>query len=66
MVIAQFRDAMGKWINIPTIGPNASVESTAFQYCKQNGVHTRVAEIVESKEGQVTKELKVFTCVRKR
>lgn len=64
MQVAQFRDGQGKWNNIPMTGFTTNVEGLAFQYSKQHGVHTRVADIVEGKE---TKELKVFSCVlRKR
>lgn len=63
MLTAQFRDSRGKWINIPTAGLNMSSELLAFNYCKQHGVHTRVAEIAEGKE---PKEVKVYSCARKR
>lgn len=63
MLVAQFRDGQGKWNNIPMTGFNTNVESLAFQYSKQHGTHTRVADIVEGKE---VKEVKVFSCVLRR
>ena len=64
MQVAQFRDGQGKWINIPMTSFNTNVDSLAFQYSKQHGVHTRVAELVEGKD---PKEIKVFSCIlRKR
>lgn len=63
MLVAQFRDSKGKWITIPTAGINSSTDALAFQYCKQHGVHTRVADLVEGKE---PKEMKVYTCTRRR
>lgn len=63
MLVAQFRDAQGKWINIPMTGFNNNVESLAFQYSKQHGTHTRVAKLVEGKDPE---EVKVFSCVLRR
>lgn len=63
MQVAQFRDGQGKWITIPMTAFNTNLENLAFQYSKQHGVHTRVAELTEGKEA---KEIKVFSCVLRR
>ena len=63
MVVAQFRDDKGKWLNIPMTSYTTNPENLAFQYSKQHGVHTRVAEIQEGKDA---KEIKVFSCVLRR
>lgn len=63
MQVAQFRDGQGKWVNIPMTGFTTNVEGLAFQYSKQHGCHTRVADIVEGKD---PKEVKVFSCVVRR
>lgn len=63
MQVAQFRDGQGKWQNIPMTGFTTNIEGLAFQYSKQHGVHTRVADIQEGKD---PKEIKVFSCVLRR
>lgn len=68
MKVPQFKDHKGNWIAIPTVGmPNDPIK-IAYEYCRNNKLHTRVIETYTSPDGKeiqkVIREFRIQTTSR--